>query len=116
MRMRAGMGGSSNRARTGKWPAADSLPDPSGPLSKKNNLLHYNEAVSSVATKQPAKRGTYAKFTPQQQAKVAQYASMHGIAAAKRHSSKKLHADLKESTKYILGGSHKKRSHARTLS
>ena len=90
-------------------PAADSFPDP-----KENNLLHYSSsAVRSVTTKQPAKRG---KFTPQQQAKVAQYASMHGIAAAKRRFSKGLHADLMESTirtwktKYLAEISHKKRS------
>jgi hypothetical protein len=84
-------------------PASVSLPDPRGLLSKKISssiIVEANEAVSSVAMKQPAKRGTYAKFT------VAQFASMHRIAAAKRRFSKELHADLKDTylEDKVLGG------------
>ena len=68
-------------------PAADSLPDPKGPLSTKltsSTIREANEAVRSAATKSSAKRGSYAKFTPEQQAEVAKYASMHGITAAQQ--------------------------------
>ena len=97
-------------------PAADSPPDPRGPLSKIITSSTIVEANEAVATKQPAKMGTYTKFT------VAQFASMHGIAAAKRRFSKEVYADLKESmihttkTKYLAEISHKKRSHVRALS
>ena len=68
-------------------PAADSLPDPKGPLSTKltsSTIREANEAVRSAATKPSAKRGSYAKFTPEEQAEVAKYASMHGITAAQQ--------------------------------
>ena len=61
----------------------DSLPDTKGPLAKKltsSTIREANEAVRSVATKQSAKRGSYAKFTPEQQAEVAKYASMQCMA------------------------------------
>ena len=79
----------------------DSLSDTKGPLKKKltsSTIRETNEAVRSVATKQSAKRGSYAKFTPEQQAEVAKYASMHGITAAQRRFSKEFETDLKEST------------------
>ena len=44
-----------------------------------STIREANEAVRSAATKQSAKRGSYAKFTPEQQAEVAKYASMHGM-------------------------------------
>ena len=44
------------------------------------------------------KRGSYAKFTPEQQAEAAKYASMHGITAVKCRFSKEFGTDLKEST------------------
>ena len=100
-------------------PATDNFPDPNGQLSKKipsSTIVKANEVVRNVATEQLAKSGTYAKFTTQQQAKVAQYASMHRITAAKLHFSKELHLDLKESTirtlktKYLSEISHKKQS------
>ena len=47
-------------------------------------IREANEAVRSVTIKQSAKRGSYAKFTPEQQAEVAKVASMHGITAAQR--------------------------------
>ena len=77
----------------------DSLPDTKGPLSKKltsSMVREANKAVRSVATKQLVKRGSYGKFTPEQQAEVAKYASMHGITAAQRRFSKEFD-DLKES-------------------
>ena len=41
-----------------------------------STIREANKAVRSVATKQLGKRGSYTKFTPEQQAKVAKYASM----------------------------------------
>ncbi len=45
-----------------------------------------------------SQRGRYAKFIPEQQAMIAQYASMNGIVSAVEHFSKELDVNLKEST------------------
>ena len=50
-----------------------------------STIREANEAVRSAATKQSAKRGSYAKFTPEQQAEVAKYASMHGMVVTSHH-------------------------------
>ena len=79
----------------------DSLPDTSGPLSEKltSATIHdANEAARAATSKQSAKRGRYAKFTPEQQAEVARYALMYGNIAAQRRFSRKLGTDIKEST------------------
>ena len=76
----------------------DSLPDTKRTTFKKltsSTIREANESVRSVATKQSAKRRSYAKFTPEQQAEVAKYASMHGML----HSfSKEFETDLKDIT------------------
>ena len=77
----------------------DSLPDPKGPLSKTfaPSIIHStNEEAKQVyqsdaVAKSLSKRGSYATFFPEQQAKVANYASMNRVAAD-------LKTDLKEST------------------
>ena len=50
-----------------------------------STIREANEAVRSAATKESAKRGSYAKFTPEQQAEVAKYASMHGMVVTSHH-------------------------------
>ena len=50
-----------------------------------STIREANEAVRSAATKESAKRGSYAKFTPKQQAEVAKYASMHGMVVTSHH-------------------------------
>ena len=50
--------------------------------------------VRATASKQSTKRGKYAKFTPECQAKVARYTVMYGNTAAQCHFSKSLEADL----------------------
>ena len=57
-----------------------------------------NKAVLEVSKKKPKARGRYAKFIPEQQAMIAQYASMNGIVSAVEHFSKELDVNLKEST------------------
>ena len=75
-----------------------------------------NEAAKAAASKPFGKRGKYAKFTPDQQAELARYATMHGNIAAQRHFSRKLNTDLKESTirtwktKYLAEVNLKKKS------
>ena len=79
----------------------DSLPDTSGPLSEKltSATIHdANEAARGATSKQSAKRGRYAKFTPEQQAEVARYVLMYGNIALQRRFSRKLGTDIKEST------------------
>ena len=83
-------------------PADDVLPSPTGHLSSSVSpatIKAANEAVreSGLATS-PATRGTYAKYTPEQQAVIGEYASIHGNLAAVRHFSKKLGAEIKESS------------------
>ena len=53
----------------------------------KDMIKAANEAVTTVtkATLKQKSRGYYKKFTAEQQATVAQYAVMHGNAAAIRH-------------------------------
>ena len=70
------------------------LPDPSGTLSDSLSpaaIKAANEAVESVQSEAKGKRrGSYAKFTPERQAAIAKYASIHGNQAAVRHFSKDL--------------------------
>ena len=75
------------------------LPDPSGTLSDSLSpaaIKAANEAVESVQSEAKGKRrGSYAKFTPERQAAIAKYASIHGNQAAVRHFSKDLDVPLK---------------------
>ena len=74
----------------------DGLPDPSGPLSASVSpaaIKDANEAVRSATRSKP--RGKYAKFTPEQQAVIGEYASLDGNQAAIRHFSKKLGVEMK---------------------
>ncbi len=64
----------------------DALPDTSRPLSASLSPEDANEAVRS-ATRVTKPR---AKFTPEQQAAIGEYASLHGNQAAIRHVSKQL--------------------------
>ncbi len=89
----------------------DALPDTSQPLSaslRPAAIKDANEAVRS-ATRVTKPRGKYAKFTPEQQAAIAEYASLHGNQAAIRHVSKQLreaaHAKLKNTKFYSKGNS-----------
>ena len=57
----------------------DGLPDSSGPLSASISpevIKDANEAVRSATQSKP--RGKYAKFTPEQQAAIGEYASLDG--------------------------------------
>ena len=80
--------------------SVDSLPSPRGPLSRTLSpatISDVNKAVMDASKTQRSKpRGKYAKLTPEQQAEIGKYASMHGNAAAIRHFSKELDTDLKE--------------------
>lgn len=75
------------------------LPDPNGALSASVSpavIKEANEAVKSVTSERKGKRrGSYAKFTPEQQAAIGKYASLNGNKAAVRHYSKHLEVDLK---------------------
>ena len=62
---------------------ADSLSDTKRTAS--STIREANEAIRSAATKQSAKRGSYVNFTPEQQAEVAKYASMHGMVVTSHH-------------------------------
>ncbi len=87
----------------------DALPDTSGPLSASLSpaaIKDANEAVRS-ATRVTKPR---AKFTPEQQAAIDEYASLHGNQAAIRHVSKQLgdsaaHAKFKNTKFYSKGNS-----------
>ena len=60
-------------------------------------ISDVNKAVMDASKTQRSKpRGKYAKLTPEQQAEIGKYASMHGNAAAIRRFSKELDTDLKE--------------------
>ncbi len=66
----------------------DGLPSPSGPLSAKLSAAAINganEAVRSSEGTKKKKRGSYSKFTPEQQAEIGNYAAMNGNQAAVRH-------------------------------
>ena len=74
------------------------LPDPSGPLSASISLAaikEANEAVKDVSKCKSKQRGSYAKFTPEQQAAIGKYASLHGNQAAVRHFTKQLEVEVK---------------------
>ena len=78
----------------------DTLPDPNGCLSSSvshSAIKDANKAVRS-ATHATTPRGRYAKFTPEQQAAMGEYASLHGNQAAIRHFTKQLGVELKVSS------------------
>ena len=80
---------------------ADSLPDPSGPLSAAVSpaaIREANEAVKGVTGGSAKARGKYAKLTPEQQAAIGEYASLRGNQAAIRHFSKQFGVDVKASS------------------
>ena len=68
------------------------LPDPNGELSASVSpaaIKEANEAVRSVTCERKSKRrGSYSKFSPEQQAEIGKYASLNGNQAAIRHFSK----------------------------
>ena len=67
---------------------AERTPDPSEPLSVSISpaaIKEANDAVKSVGKSKSEKRGSYAKFTLDQQAEIGKYALMHGNQAAIRH-------------------------------
>ena len=71
----------------------DNLPDPDGPLSKtvpRSSIAAANSKVrvvlqSSQSTAGSKKRGSYAKYTPEQKAVFGKRAAEHGVTAAVRH-------------------------------
>lgn len=87
------------------------LPDPNGELSASVSpaaIKEANEAVKSAICERKSKwRGSYSKFSPEQQAAIGKYASINGNQAAIRHFSKQLGVDLKVTsvqtwkTKYV---------------
>ena len=83
-------------------PEDNVLPSPTGHISSSVRLATTraaNEAVKeSVLTPSSKSRGAYAKYTPAQQTKIGEYASIHGNLAAVRHFSKELGAEIKESS------------------
>ena len=80
-----------------------SLPDPSGPLSKKmpaTSIEEANKEVNAHLSQQSNGgkcRVPYVIVTPEQKARVAKYAAENGTTNAIRHFSKQL-PNLKEST------------------
>ncbi len=70
----------------------DALPDTSGPLSASFSPAAIKDATEAVrsATRVTKPRGKYAKFTPEQQAAIGEYASLHGNQVAIRRVSKQL--------------------------
>ena len=59
-------------------------------------IKEANEAVKSVTSEGKSKpRGGYAKFSPEQQAAIGKYVSLHGNQVAIRHFSKQLEFELK---------------------
>ena len=81
-------------------PADDNLPSPTGHLSSSVSpvtIKAANEAArESALTPTSKSRGTYAKYTPVQQAMIGEYASIHGNLAAVRYFTKKLGVEVKE--------------------
>ena len=88
------------------------LPSPEGPLSHEvpsSSIQAANKSVSAIFESEVAtgseagvgtkkgKRGTYEKHSPEEKAKVGNYAVLHGTSAAIRHFKSK-HPDLKWST------------------
>ena len=78
------------------------VPSPYGPLSSSLSPTVIKDANTAVkqcidlhsqATAKP--RGTYAKFTPENQAAIAKYAFLHGNKAAICHFSKNLERKLR---------------------
>ena len=81
--------------------AEDVFPRPSGTLSSSVSpaaIKQANEAVKSALTPASKARGPYTKYTPQQQAMIGEYASLHGNRAAVRHFTEKLGVEVKESS------------------
>ena len=80
---------------------AFSLPSPKDPLLsglKENTIAAANKAVAEAMETSSKSRGSYSKFSPEQQAEIAQYATLHGNKAAVRHFSKSLGTPIKESS------------------
>ena len=80
---------------------ADGLPDPSGPLSAAVSpaaIREANEAVKGVTGGSAKAWGKCAKLTPEQQAAIGEYASLHGNQAAIRHFSEQFGVDVKASS------------------
>ena len=80
--------------------SVDVLPSPKGALSTVVSpaaIKAANDELRKLSTS-PSSRGPYAKVSSEQQAKVAQYASMHGNVSAARRFSKELGIVVKESS------------------
>ena len=77
-------------------------PNLCGPLSSTltpATVKDANTAIKSCAGSSAAKpMGTYAKFTPNEQAAIAKYASLHGNKAVIRRFSKGLGKEIKDSS------------------
>ena len=79
----------------------DQLPLPKGPLSAVISpaaIENVNKEVCKVDTSSTSSRGAYAKLSSEQQATIAEYASLHGNDAAVRRFSKELGMAIKESS------------------
>ena len=74
--------------------------DPHGPLSAvvPSRVLNKVDKELKSSTIEKKKRGPYLSFTPEEKAKVAEYASSHGVHAALRHYNQKNGKELKENT------------------
>ena len=78
----------------------DTLPGPIGRLSSsisRSAIKDANKAVRSVTHATTPREG-YAKFTPEQQAAIGEYASLQGNQAAIRHFTEQLGVELKVSS------------------
>lgn len=65
-----------------KQHSKDKLPDPQCPLSievPSTSIVSANEEVRRVVSKEPAKKGPYAKFTAEQKAEIGKRAAEYGI-------------------------------------
>ena len=81
--------------------AEDVFPKPSGTLSSSispSAIKSANEAVKSTLTLASKAREAYTKHTPEQQAMIGEYASLHRNWAAVWHLTKKLGVEVKESS------------------
>ena len=95
------------------------LPDPKGALSASVSpatIKEANKAVMSESSEKKRWRGSYAKFSPEQQAAIGKYASLNGNQAAICHFFKQLEVELKVTsvhkwkTKYLAELSRKRKA------
>ena len=65
---------------------------------KDDTIAAANQAVTEAIQTSSKSRGSYSKFSPEQQAEIAHYATLHGNKAAVHHYSRTLGTSIKESS------------------